>query len=605
MEVTLILSDVEHAIDHDYPHFGVMALSASLKRAGHSVDFHNYRFMPEKAEFQSRIRERGNALIAFSSVTNQWDYITILAEWAKEVSTARTVVGGYHPTLCPEDCIRVEAFDMICVGEGDLVLPEIADAIDSEGDLSKIANVWIRTEAGVIRNPLRRLIDNLDELPSLDYDIYDMADYLPTNGGMLPYMTGRGCPYKCTYCSNPAINDVYRGNGRIVRRRSPERVVADIRDAIDKYGSRMTSVTMADETFTINKPFLKALYPLWQRELNSFPFEFMTSARDVSFDLLKMGFDAGNFLIRYGVESGNDWLRNSVLMRDMTDDEIVQAFGWCDEIGIRTATFAMIGLPYETPEMARQTIDFHRKIKPDEYWLTIFYPFKGTGLYDLCAKEGWIARAPVGNYFQESILDMPGFPMEKIAEYKDELVRVCTETAAMKRPRGYFDFIERKNDAKYDGDWMNRIFCHTLFASYRGRYWLILPPDSSLTYDVEVNEGSVLVTAFGVDQREFDDDFHGATFEILIDGEVVATKFLDPGINENDRVFTDVEVDLSEYIDKAIGTARLAITLRVTGVRKEKRVRLCGFGRPHIRVKKGSKRDTNQNVRRAIVRGKE
>jgi radical SAM superfamily enzyme YgiQ (UPF0313 family) len=127
---------------------------------------------------------------------------------------------------------------------------------------------------------------------------------------------------------------------------------------------------------------------------------------------------AGCNLICYGIEAGNDELRNKVLVKKVDRDKIITAFRKTKERGIKTLAFNMVGLPGETPEMIEETIALNLEVKTDVPFVSVFRPYPGTPLYDLCEKNGWISNRRVESYFQNSsILDQPSISRKQIAYY--------------------------------------------------------------------------------------------------------------------------------------------------------------------------------------------
>ena len=128
---------------------------------------------------------------------------------------------------------------------------------------------------------------------------------------------------------------------------------------------------------------------------------------DEVLDMLK---DAGCFMILIGVESGNEEFRKNLLKRFMSNQTLISAFRRIRERGIRTWSFAMVGLPYETRKLLWETVRLNWQCRPDFVMSSIYYPFRGTTLGNLCYENNWVnldVRESVDNISWKSILNHP------------------------------------------------------------------------------------------------------------------------------------------------------------------------------------------------------
>lgn len=118
-----------------------------------------------------------------------------------------------------------------------------------------------------------------------------------------------------------------------------------------------------------------------------------------------------------GIESGNLYIRNKVLNRKMSNEQIVNAFSIARQAGLKTKSFNMVGFPYETSQHFQDTIELNAKIKPDSVILSIFDPYPGTKLGIECRKKGWVDFKKMEKEFvpkTDTILNLPGFPRKQI-----------------------------------------------------------------------------------------------------------------------------------------------------------------------------------------------
>ncbi|MCJ7582442.1 MAG: radical SAM protein, partial [Candidatus Aminicenantes bacterium] len=128
--------------------------------------------------------------------------------------------------------------------------------------------------------------------------------------------------------------------------------------------------------------------------------------------------DAGCNTLMMGVENGDDHIRNEVLNKGISSEQIIEAGRLIKEAGIKLWTFNMVGVPYETTETIEKTIDLNKRIKADIVFVSTFYPFPGTRLGDLCEREGWISDRQIKGFFSNvTVLDQPSISKEDVAYY--------------------------------------------------------------------------------------------------------------------------------------------------------------------------------------------
>jgi radical SAM superfamily enzyme YgiQ (UPF0313 family) len=364
--------------DTFYEHHGTEVLSAVLKSAGHECAM--LILTGERGDPIDRIRSIRPDIVAFSIMTIRVEWATRLARRVKEELGIRNIFGGPHPTFFPDDLMRTEAVDMVCVGEGEGALLELAASIDRgwEGH-EHIQNLQVRTNGDIIVNPVRPLVGRLDELPFQDRGIY--FDRYPLIG-KLPkkrFLVGRGCPYDCSFCSNHSYRRLYRGKGKYCRKRSQEAVIAEIKDVRDRYG--VTYASFTDDTFTTDKRYLYEFLELYRIEIG-LPFNCLTRADEIDEETVAALKRAGCHSIAFGLETANEKTRETILRKRITDEQIERAAALFKQYGIVITTYNMIGLPTETLEDALATLKMNARIGTDVPVAQIFRPLPGTDILE-------------------------------------------------------------------------------------------------------------------------------------------------------------------------------------------------------------------------------
>ena len=574
MRVLFIWTDVETCIESGVIHIGVAYLSAALKRTGHETSLVRVLNKIEKDELHRRISEFNPGLIAFSVMTNQFDYCVNLADWIKEKFDLPVLFGGSHPTLAPEETIARKSVDMICRGEGEEALIELVSKLESREDCSNIANLWVKKNGETVKNDIRPISGDIDALPFMDVEVYDLENMFREGGINLHMMAGRGCPYQCTYCCNPAVNRLYRGRGNVVRNRTVGRVLEEVRHHLKNH-PRIDYLTFQDETFSLDKKWMLEFCAAYREEIGV-PFSVMARVNNLDEEMLQALKNAGCDLLRIGVESGSEWLRENILKRKMTNEQIIDVFDATDRIGIRTWAFAMFGLPHETPEMVEETIALLRRLKPNQVQLSIFYPYPGTELYDECKREGWLTREKSFSYFEKPILNLPTITREQIQHYFNSFRQELVEIGAKKEGTGFYDFISHFDEAQIKTDDDEYVNLTTFFEEYPGRFWLQAHPFSEITYEVELPPRCRLVFDIAMHPGIYDRPGKGVRFEVECNGKKVFSRYIDPKNREKDRGWFHSDLPL-----KSVGKSRLTFRTK-PAPRSNNYYCNAGWGRPHI-----------------------
>lgn len=336
------------------------------------------------------IRAYGPDVIGLSVLTD--DYALGLLMLRRAKATFRdvpTLVGGIQPTIDPEGVIAESCVDAICVGEGEEVLLDVAEAVDGGRGWHEIRNLWVKDRGRITRNALRPLIPDLNGLPYLDWSIYpDHAFYKPYMGHVYRYgdfLLARGCLYKCSYCINVHLHGLYGMQG-FHREKSLERAVTEMKWLKERWG--LEFVKFWDETFLMmSEPRLEELVEMYLAEVG-LPFIIETTAESINARTAKLLAKMGCQSASVGMETGNADMRKKVLVKPTPDVKYERAFGLLREHGIRACSFNMLGLPFETREGLLNTIRLNKRFGTDAQSVGTFFPYKGTPLREKCVEWG-------------------------------------------------------------------------------------------------------------------------------------------------------------------------------------------------------------------------
>ncbi len=388
---------------------GIGSLAASLEQAGHEVALYHLSGPVERSSFVERLQGEKPDLVAFSVRTQVFWVAVEYAGWAKEAGF-RTIFGSYHATVNPDETIAQDAVDMLCVGEGEVPLVELCNRSRDGVDYSDVAGLWLKSEQGVIKNAVGPLVVDIDSLPIPKFDLFDFDSLISTETFTAMASFTRGCPYSCTYCINNKLKSLYPNRNHFLRTRSPENSMEYLRKLREVYPG-MRYLRIMDDIFHYSEDWLATFLPMYQAEFG-LPFAINHRPNVFSERAAKMLAEAGCYQVYFGVESGNERIRNQVIGRRMGEQQIVDAFRWAREAGIRTSAYNMVGLPHGALATVLDTIKLNARIRPNRIFSPVFCPYPNTELHDISVAGGFCE--PNTNYEEDVMLNMPQFPARKV-----------------------------------------------------------------------------------------------------------------------------------------------------------------------------------------------
>lgn len=367
---------------------GVMYLSAMLKHRGHQCEILVEPL--EKGDFAAAVLAEKPDILAVSCLTSDYHWAITLIDKIKREADPLVVLGGTHATLDPEECIAEGNVDIICRGEGEHPLSELADAVDAGEDFNGIPNLWVRTEEGIIRNEMRNLTEDLDSLPYPDRRLYTRYPFFRKRGKK-SLLLGRGCPFACAHCHNSAKRDIFEGKGRYVRWRSRDNIMDEIDRVLE---SEFTTVLhFVDDSFGANKKWLVELIRLLlARPGRAVALQANMRADLVTEELCEVFHEYGpdKLRLRIAVETGSEDYRRRILKKDIKDEVLLRAADLLNRRGIDFVTYNMLCLPGETYAEALETLRFNCRLKPSLALCFVFQPFPGTELARVAVSDGYL-----------------------------------------------------------------------------------------------------------------------------------------------------------------------------------------------------------------------
>ncbi len=380
--------------------FGIGSLAAFLKSKGHDVDlvfdpglgsnlFLNLSFLNRLVSEDTLLKKVVNYkpdIIAFSCITNQYQKIKDVANKIKSLINLPIIIGGIHPTSVPEEVIKEECFDIVCVGEGEEAFAELLYRLEKKESISNIKNLWVKDEnKNIHKNEVRPLIKELDKIPYPDRSLFHQYGVLTSR---IVIMTGRGCPFECSFCVNSFIKNIYEKKN-FLRRRSVENVMEELIFLKKKYKPK--AFRFEDDVFAHNLKWLKE-FRIKYAENIGLPFHCNltpTTAKDSILGELKM---AGCESVSMGVQSGDKRIRENILKRHYSNEAIIDAAKRINKYGIKLLTEFIFGFPTETPKEMWESVELNEKLNAHSTASFIFYPFPKTELTQYSVRHGYLTK---------------------------------------------------------------------------------------------------------------------------------------------------------------------------------------------------------------------
>lgn len=364
---------------------GLMDISAVLKANGHDC---NLLIASEEKNLFKKIQEYNPDIIGFSCVTGMHRWVISVANQIKKKFNVLIIVGGPHATYYPE-IIEEKPIDIISIGESVHAMLELLNNLEKKQDITEIKNLWVKKENKIYKNPVRSLIGDLDSLPLPDRGLYYDKYKFIRNMTMKRFISGIGCPYNCTFCHNPLLRELYKGKGKYVRKKSIERTILEIQEVKRKYP--LKTVHFSDDTFTIDKEWLLKFLKEYKKRIN-LPFTCNVRIDLVDEEIAREMKKANCYAVTYGLESGNERMRNIIIKKELSDSTIIKNTRLLKKAGIKVLTTSIVGLPGETLENAFETITLNRKAGVDFTRINVLEPYPKLEIVSYSKAHGYLDK---------------------------------------------------------------------------------------------------------------------------------------------------------------------------------------------------------------------
>jgi len=317
----------------------------------------------------------------------------LISEIRSRKPNMKIMLSGLHPSALPRRTLEEEDADFICVGEGLNTNLKLAKTLKTGENNFNIPGLWYKVDGKIIeKNGLADVIQDLDSLPFVAWDLLDMSIYRAHNWQCFediktrkPYAmiyTSLGCPFNCSYCNIHTMYECKPG----IRFRSPQKVVEELELLHNKYNVRI--VKILDELFVLNEDRVNKICDLIIEKGLKFNIWAYARVDTVNEQVLKKLKSAGVQWLCYGIEAGSKKVRDNVHKAQFNQDQIRKAMQMTHDAGIHIIGNFMFGLPEDDLESMQETLDLAKELKCEyvNFYTVMAYP--GSKLYEDSVKQG-------------------------------------------------------------------------------------------------------------------------------------------------------------------------------------------------------------------------
>lgn len=406
-----------------YVPLGIAQVSAVLEQHNHEVSC-----------IDLRIYSKGSKNIIVDEITNNPPEIICFASYFYSIGNlfeiANTikdkfphiplVMGGSNPAFYPikilteEDPLKFltvnSPFSYVITSEGEITLPRLFKALEEKRTISSLPGISYKdTKGNIHRNPGTPLVKNLDSLPFPAYHVLQLQNYipLPKHYKKLPSLalvTSRGCPWgQCNFCAQPNVKGYYRYQ-------SPKRVINEIKYVKQKYNIK--EIKFWDDNFIHSKKWILEFCRLLQHEKIDIIWSCLARVDKVDREIIRAMKKANCWQIMYGVETGDENLLVKI-NKNISLENVRDAVQLTKEQNIETRVSFIIGFPYETPEIAKKTIQFAKELDADVTQFSMNTPYPYTTFYNTI-KDSPDLSINFNNYSEYKVVYIPkGYASKK------------------------------------------------------------------------------------------------------------------------------------------------------------------------------------------------
>lgn len=410
------------------PPFSLLYLGDALEKAGFTVRLYNEQGTESNIKQLLEVIQKENPLfVGFSCFTDlSLNYSKKASIEIKKKSDTQIVWGGIHPTILPEQTLKNDFIDIIAIGEGEETVVEIADVLKkkkhSHGELKNIKGIGFKSKRELRINEPRPFMKNLDAYSPawhlLDPEKYIYSGkYFYTQVGsklseekVAALYTSRGCPWRCGYCYNQAVNK------RVFRSQTPKKTIKEI---LFWKRRNVSTIIFEDDNFFSDKnrvlDIIRNVDIKWSATIRA---NYIANWGE---EFVKELSSNGCIELRIGAESGSQKILD-IMKKDITVEQIKEAVDLCSKYRIKTLLNFMVGIPGETWEDVIMTLDFMDELEKKSEFVAIgspgvFVPWPGLDLSKEAEQKGFVPPVTLDGWARQWA------QRSKLAPYNDKRIK--------------------------------------------------------------------------------------------------------------------------------------------------------------------------------------
>ncbi|MEM4524082.1 MAG: radical SAM protein, partial [Archaeoglobaceae archaeon] len=350
--------EVVKMLEISSPPLGISYLASVLRERGFKIKIIDD--LVENLNFSDLIKRiRDSIIVGITSTTPTFKSALEYAKKIKEVlPNVFVIIGGVHVTFHPEEALKNEFVDAVCIGEGEETIVEVAEKIEAGRSLEGVKGIYYKEEGKIVKNPPRDFIQDLDSIPFPAFDLLPLEKYsvLGKKLEVFPMITSRGCPFACRYCSSSLLM------GHRFRARSAKNVVDEMEWLVDEFDAK--HIAFGDDTFTLKKRRVEEICKEIKERKLEVTWSCSSRIDTVSEELLKMMKSAGCTAIYYGIESSSKRILEYYRKR-ISLERAKEVVKMTKKLKISTICSFIIGAPIETKKEMEETLKFAIELDPD------------------------------------------------------------------------------------------------------------------------------------------------------------------------------------------------------------------------------------------------
>ena len=448
---TLFIVYDNGSMDHTFP-MGFGALGAVLKKAGHEIVVWNQDQHHWPDEYLTTYLDNNKFDIAVISVIGGYYQYRKAYNLSRALNRSKQrpifLMGGYGPTPEPEFFLRKMECDIIGLGEGEISIVKLFDALDNKEPLEGVPGIaWIDGSGKFQSTPRPPQVEDLDALPWYPYELFPMEYYrLRRQANMSatdfhqPMMSARGCSFRCTFC--------YRMDAGY-RKRDPEAMLDEIEFLYKDYG--INYISFQDDLLMSSVQHTEEVCRAFQKRKLPIVWNCNGRLNYCSKELLQLMKDSGCVFINYGIESMDQKVLNT-MKKGLRPEMIVNGIEWTLEVGISPGLNFIFGYPDDNMDTIKKSVNFLLKYDDFAQKRTIrpVTAYPGSPIYYDAINQGLLDKDnPAEDFYERKHLNSD-LISTNFTKMSDEEFYHCLDWANKTLMQNYFDSQRESSLAQID-----------------------------------------------------------------------------------------------------------------------------------------------------------